>query len=107
MKSAAYELSDVLRAHAAAGQLWHEFLRVPELSMGIYVLPAGADDPQYPHNEDEVYYVVSGNGVLRAGEIDHPAQPGSILFVAKHIPHRFHSITEELRVLVFFAPAHT
>jgi mannose-6-phosphate isomerase-like protein (cupin superfamily) len=37
-----------------------EFQRVPSLSVGIYVLEAGATDPQKPHHEDEVYYVASG-----------------------------------------------
>jgi hypothetical protein len=31
--------------------------------------------------------------------------PGSVLFVARTVPHRFHDITERLSVLVFFAPA--
>ena len=31
--------------------------------------------------------------------------PGSVLFVARTVPHRFHDITERLSVLVLFAPA--
>ncbi|CAN5660191.1 hypothetical protein BH23CHL5_BH23CHL5_04400 [soil metagenome] len=107
MKSNAFSLPEIDAAHEAAGEMWHEFLRVPDLSMGIYVIPAEGEDPQSPHQEDEVYYVLSGKGVLTAGELEYPAEAGSVLFVAKHVPHRFHSIEEELRVLVFFAPAHT
>lgn len=107
MESSSHTLTDIEAAHAAKGELWHEFLRVPELSMGLYVLPAGAVDPQSPHQEDEVYYVVSGRGVLTAGNQQYPAGPGSILFVAKDVPHKFHDIEEDLHVLVFFAPAHT
>lgn len=100
-------LADVNLAHAAAGQMWHEFLRVPHLSAGLYVIPVGGDDPQSPHHEDEVYFVLSGRGTLRAGDREFPAEPGSILYVAREVPHRFHDVAEELRVLVFFAPAHT
>lgn len=107
MESVAFALSDIEAAHTAKGELWHEFLRVPELSMGLYVLAAGSADPQSPHREDEVYYVVSGRGTLTAGDQEYPASPGSILFVAKEVPHRFHDIEEDLHVLVFFAPAHT
>jgi quercetin dioxygenase-like cupin family protein len=32
-------------------------------------------------------------------------QTGSIVYVAKNVEHRFHSIEEELTVLVFFTPA--
>ncbi|MEZ4674484.1 MAG: hypothetical protein R2932_09590 [Caldilineaceae bacterium] len=55
-----YELHNIQQTHAAGGQRWHEFLRVPDLSMGLYVLPAGDTDPQQPHTEDEVYYVING-----------------------------------------------
>jgi len=102
-----FELDEVSPAHDAAGRLYHEFLRVPALSMGLYVLPAGADDPQQPHREAEVYYVVAGRGMLRVGDEDQPVASGSIAYVEAAVPHRFHSIAEELRVLVFFAPAET
>lgn len=101
----AYELHEVKRAHQANGQLWHEFLRVPDLSMGFYVLPAGGTDPQQPHSEDEIYYVVSGRGQIMVDGEDRPVQTGSIVYVAKGIEHRFHTIEEELQILVFFAPA--
>lgn len=107
MESISYTLAEVEAAHTAKGELWHEFLRVPELSMGLYILPAGSTDPQSSHHEDEVYYIVSGRGTLTAGAQEYPAGPGSILFVAKEIPHKFHDIEEDLHVLVFFAPAHT
>jgi quercetin dioxygenase-like cupin family protein len=82
-----------------------EFLRVPSLSAGLYTLPAGGIDPQSPHHEDEVYLVLEGRAVLRVGDEDRPVAKGSIVFVAKEDEHGFHSIAEDLIVLVFFAPA--
>jgi len=73
--------------------------------VGIYTLAAGATDPQLPHAEDEVYYVASGRGEIRVGEEDRPVQPGSIIFVKAGDEHRFHTITENLTLVVFFAPA--
>jgi quercetin dioxygenase-like cupin family protein len=105
MKAEAFELHAVAAARAEAGEAWFEFLRVPALSMGIYVLEAGADDPQTPHSEDEVYYVVGGRGRLRAGDTDFEAEAGNILFVPAQMPHAFHTIQEQLTVLVFFAPS--
>jgi mannose-6-phosphate isomerase-like protein (cupin superfamily) len=87
------------------GELYLEFLRRDSMSCGLYVLEAGATDPQEPHQEDEVYVVLSGRARLRAGDRDAPVGPGSVLFVARTVPHRFHAITERLSVLVFFAPA--
>ena len=87
------------------GELYLEFLRRDSLSCGLYVLEAGADDPQEPHTEDEVYLVLSGRARLEVDGRDQPVGPGSVVFVARTIPHRFSDITERLSVLVFFAPA--
>jgi hypothetical protein len=87
-------IADAERRRAQSGKPYLEFLRVPAMSAGVYVLPAGGTDPQSPHKEDEMYYVV-----------DQAVSGGSIIFVAAGVEHRFHDITEELVVLVFFAPA--
>jgi quercetin dioxygenase-like cupin family protein len=82
-----------------------EFLRIPAMSAGLYVLPAGATDLQRPHPEDEMYYVVRGRARFRAGKDDQEVSAGSVIFVAAEVEHRFYDIAEELAVLVFFAPA--
>jgi quercetin dioxygenase-like cupin family protein len=101
----AFELAQLISQQKSSDKLYLEFLRVPDLSMGLYVLPAGGTDPQSPHTEDEVYYVVSGKAKIKVGKEDHDVEAGSIVYVAKNVDHRFHSVEEELRVLVFFAPA--
>ena len=101
----AFELADLLRDRAAAGKLYHEFIRTHDLSVGLYVLPAGATDPQGPHTEDEVYHVISGRGQIRVGDEDRAVQAGSVVFVGADVEHRFHDIEEELVVLVVFGPA--
>jgi mannose-6-phosphate isomerase-like protein (cupin superfamily) len=100
-----FTLAPLLEQRRQSGKAWLEFLRVPALSMGVYVLAAGAEDPQGPHTEDEVYYVVAGRATLRVGTEDRAAEPGSILFVGAGVRHRFHGIAEDLTALVFFAPA--
>ena len=101
----AFELAPLLSQRESSNQLYLEFLKVPDLSMGLYVLPAGGTDPQSPHTEDEVYYVLSGKAQIRVADEDRAVQAGSIVYVAKNLEHRFHSIEEELTLLVFFAPA--
>ena len=68
-------------------------------------LKKGAKDGQSPHGLDEVYYVVSGKGRLAAGDADYAAVPGSVLYVAAGEEHRFHTIEEDLTLLVFFSTA--
>jgi mannose-6-phosphate isomerase-like protein (cupin superfamily) len=101
----AYEIGQLISQREASNKLYLEFLKVPDLSMGLYVLPSGGTDPQSPHTEDEIYYVVSGRAQIKVADEDRTVQAGSIVYVAKNVAHRFHSIEEELKVLVFFAPA--
>jgi mannose-6-phosphate isomerase-like protein (cupin superfamily) len=101
----AFNIAEIVAQQQASGKSYLEFLRVPALSMGLYALPAGGTDPQQPHTEDEVYYVVSGRGIITVGGEDQAVGPGATVYVAAQIEHRFHSITEDLQILVFFAPA--
>ena len=101
----AYEFTQLIHQQKVSNKLYLEFLKVPDLSMGLYVLPAGGVDPQSPHTEDEVYYVVSGRSQIKVADEDRAVEAGSIVYVAKNVEHRFHSIEEELTVIVFFAPA--
>jgi mannose-6-phosphate isomerase-like protein (cupin superfamily) len=100
----AFEVDGLEAARLAAGGLYHEFLRQDSMSAGLYVLRVREDDPQTPHGQDELYYVVSGEGRFRVGGHDRPVGPGSILFVEAGLEHRFHTITRDLTVLVVFAP---
>lgn len=100
-----FPLDDLLKAHAASGRLYHEFLRVPDMSAGLYLLPVDGTDPQQPHHEDEIYYVIRGKGQFFYDGQDVAIETGAVLYVPKGKEHRFHSITEDLMILVIFAPA--
>ncbi|ABI60156.1 MULTISPECIES: cupin domain-containing protein [Nitrosomonas] len=100
-----YKLLDLITRQKESGDTYLEFLRTPSLSMGIYTLLAGSSDLQEPHAEDEVYYVAQGQASMRVGSDHRQISAGSIIFVAANVDHCFYDITEDLSVLVFFAPA--
>jgi mannose-6-phosphate isomerase-like protein (cupin superfamily) len=100
-------LSEVEEQRAESGKLYREFLRMPAMSAGLYVLAAGSTDRQKPHREDEIYYVLRGRARIKAGSEDRDVSAGSVIFVAAEVGHRFYDIEEELAVLVIFAPAET
>jgi mannose-6-phosphate isomerase-like protein (cupin superfamily) len=88
-----------------SGKPYLEFLRVPAISAGLYTLPVGSADLQQPHTEDEVYIVLEGLAQIQIGDQDYPVKTGDTIFVPALKEHCFHSILEELRVIVVFAPA--
>ena len=101
----AWELDELERARSESGRLYHEFISVPDLSGGLYVLEAGATDPQSPHTEDELYVVMSGRAKVTVGRDVRPVGQGSVIFVGARVEHRFHDIEERLVLLVMFGPA--
>jgi mannose-6-phosphate isomerase-like protein (cupin superfamily) len=100
-----YEISELQAQRARIGKSYLEFLRIPAMSAGLYVLPAGGTDPQRPHKEDEMYYVVRGRARMNIGSEDQPVAAGSVIFVEAGVEHHFHHIEQDLEILVFFVPA--
>jgi mannose-6-phosphate isomerase-like protein (cupin superfamily) len=96
---------DDLAAAARGADGYAELLRVPALSLGLFLASTGYDDHQDPHAEDEVYVVTEGRAVLDVAGTLTPVGPGSIAFVPAQVPHRFLDITDNLCVVVLFAPA--
>ena len=103
----ARSLAELRAAREAGGRRYNEFLRVPSLSAGFYRLPAGDVDPQSPHAEDEVYVVMSGRAWITVGAEERAVGPGDVIYVAATVSHRFHDMSEDLEVVVLFAPPET
>ena len=99
-----FELADVRKDLEKVGRRSVEFFRSDTMSVLLFGLQAGAEDTQKPHTEDEIYYIISGRGAIRVGDEDSPVQPGTTVFVGANVEHRFHAITEDLSILVVFAP---
>ena len=100
-----FSLADIQSLRVQGNTPYHEFLRVPAMSAGVYELGVGEEDGQQPHTEDELYYIVSGKATLLVGEENVLVEAGSMVYVPARVIHRFHTITEALTILVFFAPA--
>lgn len=103
-----WEVFDIPQLVAAIGEnavKYREFLRSPAMSCGIYRLPVGSRDMQGAHDDDEVYYVLSGRARMRVGDEDRPVSPGDLLYVRATAEHNFFEIEEDMTLLVFFANA--
>jgi mannose-6-phosphate isomerase-like protein (cupin superfamily) len=96
-----FELDDL---QADRSRSYAEFLRRPGISMGIYHLPVGGRDPQHPHSAHEGYVVLAGRAVLDVEGHRLDMQRGRVVSVDVGADHRFVDVTEDLSVLVVFAP---
>ena len=96
------DLRALLAAHGDAS--YRDVLRVPALSLGLFAAGPGHHDTQTEHTQDEVYVVLDGAAVLDVAGERTPVSPGSVAYVPAGVPHRFMELTDDLRVLVVFAP---
>lgn len=103
----AFRLRELIAGLARDRHDFAEVFRAPggTLSLTAARWPAGSVDDQQPHAEDEVYYVAAGRGLLTIGDEQVAVVAGSIAYVAAGVEHRFSDITDDLEVLVFWAPA--
>jgi mannose-6-phosphate isomerase-like protein (cupin superfamily) len=102
-----FRLDDLDAERAANQGAYLRFLRERHMSAGLYALSPGDTDTQRPHAQDEIYLVVSGRAYLTVGDETATVARGTVVHVPAGVPHRFHHITEELRVLVVFSPPET
>jgi mannose-6-phosphate isomerase-like protein (cupin superfamily) len=103
----AFNLNGAAADMRERNETWSEQLRAPSMSVGVYLLSAGSKDDQTPHREDEIYYVVRGRAALRIGSSTRPVAPGDCIFVAAGAIHQFEEISDDLELLVMFAPPYS
>ena len=97
-----YDLTAYIEKIKNNDSYFHTFINKDSLAAGVLVLEPGEEDTQTPHNSDEVYYVISGNGFLKIKDKDYSVSKDKLFFVAKDVEHFFHGNTKQLKVLYFF-----
>ena len=96
-----FDVDAVKRRLAEAGGGYEVVHESVGLEIGVYVLVAPEADRQQPHQDDEVYVVLEGNGVLDVEGTAVELREGHAVFVPAGAEHRF-SGYEQLSVLVIF-----
>lgn len=97
-----FDTKEYLKNLGKGKSYFHTFINQENLAAGVIRLEPGDEDTQTPHENDEVYYIVKGNGFLQIGDKDYTISTGMSYFVAKNVEHRFHGNSKELVVLYFF-----
>lgn len=97
-----YNIPEYIEKIKNSGGYFHTFINRDTLAAGVLVLEPGEEDTQEPHESDEVYFIIKGDGYLRINDKDYSVEPNKMYFVGRKIPHYFHKNTKELIVLYFF-----
>ena len=97
-----YDVSKYIEKIKKSDEYFHTFINLESLAAGVLVLEPGEEDTQVPHESDEVYFILKGNGFLKIKDKDYPVTPNKMYFVAKEVEHFFHGNSKELVALYFF-----
>ena len=97
-----FDLANSLEKIKNGNSYFHTFINKDSLAAGVLVLQPGEEDTQTPHDSDEIYYVISGDGFLKIKDKDYKVSKDKFFFVAKDVEHYFHGNKKELKVLYFF-----
>ena len=97
-----FDTNEYLNELQKSENYFHTFINRDSLAAGVLSLEPGEEDTQTPHEFDELYYVIQGNGFLKINKKDYPVSEGKVFFVAKDIEHYFFGNSKKLTVLYFF-----
>ncbi len=97
-----FDVNNSIKKIKKGDMYFHTFINKSSLAAGVLVLKPGEEDTQEPHDSDEVYYVISGDGFLKIKNKDYKVSKDKVFFVAKNVEHYFHGNKKELKVLYFF-----
>tara|TARA_B000000460_G_C21328060_1_gene311546 strand:- start:171 stop:491 length:321 start_codon:yes stop_codon:yes gene_type:complete len=102
-----FDTTEYLNKLKTNNSYFHTFINRGSLAVGVIFLKPGENDTQDPHDSDEIYYILDGNGFLEINDEPHRIKKGQIYFVAKDVPHRFYGNTKNLSILYFFGGSDT
>ena len=81
-----------------------------DVALAVGILPAGRKAvPHYHKISDEVYYIISGEGKARVGDIGYSIKKGSVIYVPRDMVHALENTdrNEDLHVLCLSSPSYT
>ncbi len=97
-----FDLSTYVGKIKKSSSYFYTFIDKNTLTAGVLVLQPGEKDTQEPHNSDEIYYVIEGDGFLKIKNKNYTVSKDKIFFVEKNVKHYFHGNNKELKILYFF-----
>ena len=97
-----YNVTQYIEKIKKSDEYFHTFINKQSLAAGILVLQPGEEDTQEPHESDEVYFIIKGDGFLKIKNKDYPVEKNKLYFVAKDVEHFFFGNKTELVASYFF-----
>ena len=102
-----YNTDDYVRKINSGNSYFNTFLNKDTLAAGVLILKPGEEDTQEPHDSDEMYYILEGDGFLKIKNKDYVVKKGKAFFVPRNVEHFFFGNKKKLKVIYFFGGSDT
>ena len=100
-RSTVFHLADA-RARIPGAEGEHAISLLQHGSLTLKLSLPVTPNQQSPHEQDEIYVIVSGKGFLVHDGKRDAFEPGDVMFVAAGTEHHFEDFSEDLAVWVIF-----
>ena len=77
-----FDTTEYLNKLKKSNSYFHTFINRESLAAGILFLKPGENDTQDPHDSDEIYYILDGNGFLEINDESYRLKKGHAYFVS-------------------------
>lgn len=96
--------SDSIRGDVGFRTLFGDVLRTSDFTAGVTELEVGGWLGAHRHEPSEIYYVLSGEGILSVDGRDHPVRAGTAAYIPGNSEHAIHNTgDDQLRFFYVFA----
>ena len=92
---------DICMSKISKSKYFMNILNTHTMEVGIIKLRKNQKDTQQPHESDEIYYVISGNGKIVINKNEYDVKPGNIIYIPKNTSHHFQTINENELVVLY------
>jgi CMP/dCMP kinase len=97
------DLGRQAQLHLQGRRPYLDLLRTAALSSGLHRVARGEPGDRGVRSEEAIYLVLEGRGRFRMGDEEFAVEPGYLFAVPGKVEHGFHSVTEDLLLLLFRA----
>ena len=74
-----------------------------EDSLSVELAQYPNPESKTPHETDELYFVISGSGMVHVGDERYAVDKGDVVYVEQGVEHDFFDIDDKITALVVFA----
>ena len=97
-----FDIESLINDIQESNTYYKSFIDTENMDVGVLHLKPDQEDNQLPHDKDEVYFILQGDGYFEIGNEIHKIVENRFYFVPKEIKHRLFANNKNIIAIYFF-----